>query len=243
MPEPLSIIYRDDYLVAINKPSGLLVHRSNIDRHETQFALQLLRDQLGQHVYPVHRLDKPTSGLLLFALSSDVAKTVSLEFSNQTVKKKYLALVRGWCAEQGTIDHSLKEQFDKMSGKPKKEVIQAKDAVTHFTRLAKVELPFAVDRYPTSRYSLVEARPVTGRKHQIRRHFKHISHPIIGDAKHGKSSHNGFFQSQFNCHRLMLACIEMTLTHPTTGDMMTLRASLDNTFSDVIDKLGWKLPQ
>ena len=142
-------------------------------------------------------------------------------FQTRPSKKKYLALVRGWCAEQGTIDHSLKEQFDKMSGKPKKQAIQAKDAVTHFTRLAKVELPFAVDRYPSSRYSLVEARPVTGRKHQIRRHFKHISHPIIGDAKHGKSSHNGFFQSQFNCHRLMLACTEMTLTHPTTGDMMT----------------------
>lgn len=242
MLEPLSILYRDEYLVAINKPGGLLVHRSNIDRHETRFALQLLRDQLGQHVYPVHRLDKPTSGLLLFALSPDIARTLSWEFSNQNIKKSYLAIVRGWCEERGTIDHPLKEQFDKMSGKPKKEQVAAKDAVTHFNRLATIELPIAVDRYPQSRYSLVEAHPINGRKHQIRRHFKHMSHPIIGDAKHGKSLHNRFFQSHFDCHRLLLACTRMTLKHPLTGESMTLDAPVDATFSNVLDKLGWTAP-
>jgi tRNA pseudouridine65 synthase len=242
MLEPLSIIYRDDYMVAINKPSGLLVHRSNIDRHETRFALQLLRDQLGQYVYPVHRLDKPTSGLLIFALSSDIAKTLSSEFSNQNIEKTYLAIVRGWCEERGTVDHPLKEQFDKMSGKQKIDQVPAKDAITHFKRLATVELPFEVDRYPKSRYSLVEAYPVNGRKHQIRRHFKHISHPVIGDAKHGKSLHNRFFQSQFNCHRLMLACTQMKLTHPLTGEPITLNAPLDATFCHVIHNLGWAAP-
>lgn len=242
MPESLSIIYRDEYLVAINKPSGLLVHRSNIDRHETRFALQLLRDQLGQHVYPVHRLDKPTSGLLLFALSPDIARTLSGEFSNQNIEKKYLAIVRGWCEEQGTVDHPLRDQFDKMSGKQNRQQAPAKEAITHFNRLATVELPIAVDRYPHSRYSLVEAHPISGRKHQIRRHFKHLSHPVIGDAKHGKSSHNRFFQSHFDCHRLLLACTSMTLKHPVTGEAMTLAAPIDATFNHVIDKLGWTIP-
>ncbi len=239
MPDSLSILYHDDYVVAINKPSGLLVHRSNIDRHETRFALQLLRDQLGQHVYPVHRLDKPTSGLLLFALSPEVAKILSLAFSNQCIEKTYLATVRGWCEEQATIDHPLKEQFDKMAGKPKRELVPAKEAVTQFKRLATVELPCSVDRYPSSRYSLVEVHPISGRKHQIRRHFKHISHPIIGDAKYGKSLHNRFFQSEFHCHRLMLACTRMTFQHPVSGAEMTLQAPLQDNYSSVISQLGW----
>ncbi len=235
----LSVIYQDNYLVAINKPSGLLVHRSNIDRHETRFALQLLRDQLGQHVYPVHRLDKPTSGVLLFALSSEIARVLSEQFASNNVKKAYLAVVRGYCPEQGTIDHALTEQFDKMTDKRSRRDKPAQQAVTHFKRLATVELPFYVDRYPQSRYSLVEAQPETGRKHQIRRHFKHIAHPIIGDAKHGKGLHNRFFQSQFGCYRLLLACTSMTLTHPVSHEVLPLKAELDQSFTDTLEQLGW----
>ena len=116
----------------INKPSGLLVHRSNIDRHETLFALQILRDQIGQHVYPVHRLDKPTSGLLLFALSSEVAAHIAHAFSLNQVQKTYLAVVRGFCPQQGTIDHPLKKQYDKMSNKNKIKSQVSQEAVTHY---------------------------------------------------------------------------------------------------------------
>lgn len=235
----LSIIYRDADLVAINKPSGLLVHRSNIDRHEQRFALQLLRDQLGQHVYPIHRLDKPTSGVLLFALSSEVAGQLAEHFRTRAIAKTYLAIVRGYCAPQGIIDHPLKPQVDKYAGGSARADKPAQDAITHYRRLATIELPFAVDKYPHSRYSLVQAMPITGRKHQIRRHFKHIAHPIIGDAKHGKSSHNRFFQQHYGNQRLLLACTQLSLTHPVTGDRLQLNAAPGADFLTVLNQLGW----
>ena len=236
---PLEIIYQDQHLVAINKPSGLLVHRSYIDRHETRFALQLLRDQLQQHVYPVHRLDKPTSGVLVFALSPEVARSLSEQFSGAGLKKRYLAVVRGFAPEAGVIDYPLKEQLDKIADRRAKRDKPPQEAITRFRRLATVELPVCVDRYPQTRYSLVEALPQTGRKHQIRRHFKHIAHPIIGDAKHGKGVHNRFFQQHYQCHRLLLACVEMQLSHPVTGGDLHLHAALDGEFEHVLQRFGW----
>lgn len=234
---PLEILYQDPHLVAINKPSGLLVHRSKVDRHETAFALQLLRDQLGQRVYPVHRLDKPTSGVLLFALSPDMARGLSEQFAEQNIHKRYLAVVRGYAPEQGLIDHPLREEQDKMTDRKARQNKPAQAAVTAFKCLAQIELPVCVDRYPKTRYSLVEAEPQTGRKHQIRRHLKHIAHPIIGDAKHGKGVHNRFFQTEFKCHRLLLHCMEMSLWHPISGEALQLSASLDETFKNVVEAL------
>ncbi len=235
----LEVLFQDEHLVAINKPAGLLVHRSKIDRHETRFALQLLRDQLGQHVYPVHRLDKPTSGVLLFALSSEMARLISEQFATNSVQKTYLAIVRGFAPESGVIDHPLKEQLDKMTDKLSGADKPAQSAITRYKRLARVELPVAVDRYPQSRYSLLEAYPETGRKHQLRRHFKHIAYPIIGDAKHGKGVHNRFFQQHFDCHRLLLSCTQMVLIHPVSGQPLSLSAPLDKSFQQIILKLGW----
>lgn len=235
----LDIIYQDQHLVAINKPTGLLVHKSFIDPHETRFALQMLRDQIGQYVFPVHRLDKPTSGVLLFALSSSVARLLSEQFANQQVQKNYLAIVRGYCPEGGTIDHALKEKLDKISDKLAKKDKPAQPAISHYKRLATVEIPVTVDRYPQSRYSLVSVRPETGRKHQIRRHLKHIGHPIIGDAKHGKGVHNRFFQQHYQCHRLMLACTSMDLQHPIDNTALSLIAPLDETFNQQLKAFGW----
>ncbi|MCR8922738.1 tRNA pseudouridine(65) synthase TruC [Dasania sp. GY-MA-18] len=242
MSDELEIIYQDEYLVAINKPSGLLVHRSMIDRHETRFALQMLRDQLGQHVYPIHRLDKPTSGVLIFALSSAIARQLSLCFHDKTVSKTYWAVVRGYAPEQGSVDHPLKEKLDKISDKKSRRDKPAQEAISHYQRLATIELPYCVDRYPHSRYSLVQVQPETGRKHQIRRHLKHLGHPIIGDAKHGKGVHNRFFQQQFNCHRLLLACTEIRLPHPVSQQPLTLQASLDESMSTLLQHFGWPLP-
>ena len=243
--EDCKLVYRDEFLVAIDKPSGLLVHRSPIDRHETRFALQMVRNQIGQHVFPVHRLDKPTSGVLLFGLSSDIARHLSAQFAAGTVHKEYLAVVRGHCPENGVIDYALKEQLDKIADKHSRKDKPAQDAVTHFRRLATVEVPFTVDRYPTSRYSLVELRPETGRKHQLRRHMKHIGYPMIGDAKHGKGVHNRFFQRQYNCARLLLVCTGLEFSHPVSGAPVTLRAQLDAPFQRVITAFGWQdaLPQ
>ncbi len=237
--DSLPIIYHDNYLVAINKPSGLLVHRSNIDRHETRFAVQMLRDQLQQYVYPVHRLDKPTSGVLLFGLSPEIAKTLSDAFAHRKVSKTYLAVVRGYADGEGIIDHPLKEKLDKMTDRLSRADKPAQSAVTRYQRLATAEIPYEIDRYPQSRYSLVKAFPETGRKHQIRRHLKHIGHPIIGDAKHGKGVHNRFFNSHFNSHRLLLACIQLQLQHPVSDELLTLDADLDTDFQSVIDGLGW----
>ncbi len=242
MAEPLAIIYRDQYLVAINKPSGLLVHRSMIDRHETRFALQLLRDQLGQHVYPIHRLDKPTSGVLIFALSADIARQLSRYFHDKVVSKTYWAVVRGYTPEAGTIDHPLKEKLDKISDKKSRLDKPAQEAISHYQRLATIELPYCVDRYPQSRYSLVQVKPETGRKHQIRRHLKHLGHPIIGDAKHGKGIHNRFFQQQFNCHRLLLACTEMCLPHPVSQQPLRLQAGLDASMTALLQRFNWPQP-
>lgn len=236
----LDVLYRDEYLVAINKPSGLLVHRSAIDRRETRFALQLVRDQLGQRVYPLHRLDKPTSGVLVFALSPDIARAMSEQFAAQQVHKRYLAVVRGWAPERGVIDHALSEELDKMTDRRARQDKAPQAAETRFRRLATVELPVCVERYPQTRYSLVECFPKTGRKHQIRRHMKHIAHPIIGDAKHGKGVHNRFFQSEYNCHRLLLSCVEMTFQHPVSKIDLQLQASPGKDFEQVCDGFGWR---
>ncbi|WP_460231984.1 tRNA pseudouridine(65) synthase TruC [Aurantivibrio plasticivorans] len=234
----LEIIYQDDALVAVNKPSGLLVHRSMIDRHETEFALQKVRDQIGQRVYPVHRLDKPTSGVLVFALSPETARKLSSQFAENRVFKRYIAVVRGYTPDYGVIDHPLKEELDKIADKRAQKDKPPQDAITEYKTLATVEIPEFVERYPQTRYSLVECLPKTGRKHQIRRHMKHIAHPIIGDAKHGKGVHNRFFQSRYDSHRLLLTCVEMKCKHPISGVELILTASLDEQFLRVINSLG-----
>ncbi len=234
------LIYRDEHLVAVNKPSGLLVHRSPIDRQETRFALQTVRNQIGQRVYPVHRLDKPTSGVLLFALSSEVARELSQQFASGTVAKRYLAVVRGYAPEQGIIDHPLREQLDAIADRGRRADRPAQWALTEYRRLARVELPVAVDRYPQTRYSLVDLRPKTGRKHQLRRHMKHIGHPIIGDAKHGKGVHNRFFQCEYDCHRLLLACTILRITHPVSGSRLQFEATLDDAFNRVLAAFDWQ---
>ena len=235
----LNILYRDDYLVAINKPSGLLVHRSPIDRHETRFAIQELRDQIGQYVYPVHRLDKPTSGVLLFALDKDSARLMSEQFKDKKTKKTYICVVRGYTEESGVIEHALAEKLDKIADKNASKEKEAQEAVTEYERLATVEVPYAVGRYDKSRYSLVELFPKTGRKHQLRRHMKHISHHILGDTKYGRGEHNKLIRKEYDCHRLLLHASELRIKHPYTKEMLIIQAPLDETFSAMLNYFNW----
>lgn len=239
LTETLPVLYRDEHLIAVHKPSGLLVHRTVLDRHETRFAVQILRDQIGQHVHPVHRLDRGTSGVLLFALEREIGRTLGAQFESQQVDKTYLAVVRGHPDEDGVIDHPLTRQFDDYEFRPPANVGRAQSAVTRYRRLGVVELPYRVDRYPSSRYALLELTPETGRRHQIRRHLKHIAHPIIGDATYGKGRHNRLFQDLFGCHRLLLACLRMRIRHPVSGELLTIAAPLADDFAALLSKLGW----
>lgn len=236
----LEIVYQDEYLIAVNKPSGLLVHKSPIDRHETEFALQLLRDQIGQYVYPVHRLDKPTSGVLLFALGSETARIMSLLFRSHEVQKEYIAIVRGYTERKELIDHPLKQMLDTKEQKKKGMIKEAQEAQTYYERLATVELPYAVSRYPVARYSLVKLFPKSGRKHQLRRHMKHIFHPIVGDTKHGRGEHNILFREKFDVHRLLLHSHRVSFIHPVTKKRVVLEARIDRSFLKLFEHFGWK---
>lgn len=227
----LPIIYQDEYLVAIDKPSGLLVHRSRLASDAKQFAMQMLRDQLGQHVFPVHRLDRPTSGVLLFALDSETARLVTEQFAERQLDKTYHAVVRGYVPEAGHIDYALKEELDKIADKDARDDKEAQPAVTDYQCLQQIELPFKVSKkHDTSRYSLVKLMPKTGRKHQLRRHMSHIRHPIIGDTRHGEGRHNRFFREHFDSHRLLLAATELKLSHPYTGEPLTLSCDIPEEF-------------
>jgi len=237
----LEILYQDSVIVIINKPSGLLVHKSSIDRHETVFALQLLRDQIGEYVHAVHRLDKPTSGVLVFALDSVVAAQLSRMFREGHVRKQYLAIVRGYTEIEGLIDHPLKQMLDTKAQKRAGITQEPKEAQTAYRRIATVELPYPVDRYLTARYSLVELFPKTGRKHQLRRHMKHIHHHLVGDTKHGRGEHNQLFREKFDCHRLLLHAQRIAFIHPVTKEWIEREAPLGNIFSNVLKALFPKI--
>lgn len=229
--QPLTILYQDEHYVAIDKPAGMLVHRTRI-AEEAEYAMQRLRDQLGQHVFVVHRLDRPTSGVLLFALSSEAARAMCAVFESRQVEKRYLAVVRGWTDENGTIDHALREEKHK----------EAQQAVTHYRRLATVELDIPIGRYPKARYSLVEARPETGRMHQIRKHFAHIFHPLVGDTTYGEGRHNRLFRDQFGIDRLLLMATELCFVHPYRNETVALRAPLPPEVATLFAQMGWQVP-
>ncbi|MFD0941278.1 pseudouridine synthase [Pedobacter boryungensis] len=222
----LEIVYQDEYLIAINKPHGLLVHRSKIANDATEFALQLLRDQIGQHVNPVHRLDRKTSGLLLFAFTKEVEIEMQKQFQEGLVEKKYLAILRGYTPDQLDINYPLKKENGTLQ-----------EAFTSFITLQRAEIEIPFGKHPTSRYSLVEASPTTGRMHQLRKHFAHILHPIIGDRKHGCNKQNGFFAKQFEMTTMLLHASELSFIHPVTAQRIHLKATFHNEFKRMLDVL------
>ncbi len=228
----LAILYRDENLIAINKPSHLLVHRSSIDKYETQFAVQLLHEQLGQRVYPIHRLDKPTSGVLLFALNNEMTKIMSEQW--QQVEKTYWAVTRGK-VENTYIDHPITTKPDKGDNftQPKVQEAQTEIKVLAST-LLKVGFGKQAEKYPTTYFSLVQAKPRTGRKHQIRKHLKHINHPIIGDTRYGRGEINRYFRQYYNIHRLLLHCQSLSFYHPISHQQIIIKADVDETWKNIL---------
>jgi tRNA pseudouridine65 synthase len=209
----LDILYQDEYLIAINKPCGLLVHRTSIAEENEVFALQLLRDQVGRKLFPVHRIDRPTSGVLIFAFSPEVARQLNDQLVNGESHKKYVALVRGWFPEEMICERQVKNDRGNLQ-----------EAITRFVPVKQLELPLATDRYPTARFSVVEAYPLTGRWHQIRQHLAQLRHYIINDRVHGDGKQNRIFTEQLDIREMFLHARSLRLQHPVLSSELTIEA-------------------
>ncbi len=227
----LNVLYRDDYLIAINKPHDLLVHRSPIAADVQEFAVQTLRDQIDKWVTPVHRLDRKTGGILLFALDKDTEIAMHKQFMEGLVHKRYLAIVRGHTPDSGTIDYPLRKENGVMQ-----------NAHTAYHTLNRAELPIALGNHPTCRYSLVEAAPTTGRMHQLRKHFAHINYPIIGDRPHGCNKQNKLFKERWEMTTMLLHASQQCFKHPVTAQQLTIEAPLQIEFLRTMEIMGFTLP-
>lgn len=223
----LEIIYHDQYMVAINKPHGLLVHRSSIAADAEEFALQMVRNQISKTVYPVHRLDRKTSGLLVFALNSRVAARLKTIFEDPATQKTYIAIVRGYFPDAIEVDYALTNDRGK-----------TQDAITHFKTIQQSELPIPFGKFDTSRYTLIEAYPKTGRMHQIRKHLNHLRHPIIGDRPHGCNKQNRLFKERWNMTTMLLHVRQLAFEHPVTNERLVLKAEPFEEFKRMLTVLN-----
>lgn len=221
------ILYLDDALVAVHKPTGMPVHRS-VRVGRGLALLQVIRDAIGRHVYPVHRLDRPTSGVMVFGVTPEAARGLSEQFRAHRVHKTYLAVVRGWPDASGIVDHALAPS----PGAP------PQPAVTAFRCLARAEVPVPCGPYASSRYALVELSPRTGRQHQLRRHLKHMAHPIIGDTEYGDGRHNRLFREHFGLRRLLLQAVRLELCQPLTGMVLRLECAPEAEFVGLFPRVG-----
>lgn len=228
------ILFEDEFYIAINKPAGVLVHKTHLAKEETELlAIQILRNQIGQKVYPLHRIDRPTSGVLLFSKSAAAASRLQPLFPTEEVKKHYLCIVRGYMSEkQGIIDHPLKK---KLYG-------ELQDARTSYWSISEAEIPYqSSPKYPTSRYSLLRVYPHSGRMHQIRRHLAHDRHYVIGDSTHGDNKQNNFFRSHFGMNNLLLHAWQLQFIHPYSQRLIKIEAGLPSQFIKIMAELGLKL--
>ncbi|NUR22067.1 pseudouridine synthase [Frateuria sp.] len=227
----LELLYRDDALLAVNKPAGLPVHRSRLIGPADAFLIDLLREQVGGELFLPPRLHRATRGVLLVARSAAVAAALGGQFMGRGVHKQYLAVVRGWPEPaEGLVDYPLPGS---------RETGPRREARTRYRRLATVEVPVALGRYPQQRYALLLAEPETGRFRQIRKHMAHIHHPVIGDCQHGRSDHNRLYKQHFGCHRMLLHAWRLHFAHPVSGEAMSLHAPLDGVFATVLERFGW----
>lgn len=222
----MEILFQDEHLIAVNKPAGLLVHRSSIAKDATEFALQKTRDFVGKEVHPIHRLDRKTSGVLLFTFDKNTLHSMQNLFNEGKVRKEYHAIVRGFTDDSGKIDYALVND---------KGLTQS--ARTIYTTHKKWEITKSFGRYKTSRYAYVHVFPETGRMHQIRKHFAHIFHPIIGDRPHGCNKQNRFFKREFNLMEMLLHAKSYSFEHPVTSDKIIIQAPIRNEFMRIVSLL------
>lgn len=230
IPGDLKIIFQDEWIVAINKPSGLLVHRTNLDPEEKYFAMTMLRDQIGCWVYPIHRLDKGTSGVLLFSKNQEMASVLGQMILNHQFTKEYLAIVRGYSPDEAVIDYPV----------PQGRKEERKPALSRFRTLTRTEINEAVGIFETARYSVLSVIPETGRRHQIRRHLKHIFYPIIGDRRYGDRAHNKFFKNKLDLTEMFLHARILSFTHPIGKEEICIEADLPDHWSKALNCISIK---
>lgn len=228
----MQILLREAGFAVVSKPAGLMVHDSKLARGETEFAADQLREQFGRPIFLVHRLDRATSGCLLLAFDRDTAATLGRALMAHAVLKDYLAVCRGWPEPRFAVDHPL----DGGPGKPQK-----KPALTEFETLATGELAIPAAGFPTSRYALLRARPLTGRFRQIRRHLKHVDHHLIGDTSHGDGQRNRSFR-MLGVHRMLLHAWRLRFPHPVSGLAVEAIAPPEADFQRALELFGWQLP-
>ena len=244
----LNIVYEDDVLLVVDKPSGLLMHPSWLDRRETDTLAGRAKTYLAQQsevtkVHTVHRLDRPTSGLVVMCKDDHAAKALVEQFQGQTVKKRYWAVCRGFAPVAETVDYPLVEEHDRIADRFADSDKPAQEAITEFRRLGITELAIPVSRYPKMRLSWMECQPVTGRKHQIRRHLKHLRYPILGDTRHGCRHLNRAVEHSFGELFMGLRAVEISFKHPVSHEPLTFSVGADNIWSQWLDRLGWCLPE
>ena len=220
----MQVIFEDPFCLIVNKPSNLLVHHSYYARNIEEDSLaEILRNQ-GITAFPVHRLDRKTSGLILFSKKKEDVSAFQSLFENNLIEKKYKALLRGHLPETGIIDSPVKNDRGNY-----------KEAETHFTCIKHLELPIPVEPYETSRYSLVEFSPKTGRMHQLRIHANKIAHPIIGDPKYGNRHHNHMFIEKFGIDKLFLHAFSLKFEHPFTHEKMYFDVEVPEFWNEILE--------
>ena len=239
MPK-IDIIFEDEWMIAVHKPVGMFVHRTDgWDRDRTPL-LQHVRNLTGQHIYTIHRLDRATSGLVLMGKTAEASSVLHEMFRERKIAKTYSALVRGFCDQAGTIDIPLRPRqpnsANKLVAQPETERPE-QDCCTHYQTVRMFELPFQSTRYQTTRCSLLTLKPETGRWHQIRRHVNRILHPVIGDTTHGDNTQNRFFRQKFGLTRLMLAATELQFRHPWTADHVRMYAEPSADFQTILEQI------
>ena len=227
------ILYCDDHIVVVDKSAGIPVHRSRLVNDGDVYLIDQLRALVDGPLHLIHRLDRATSGALLIGRNAEVAGTLGRQFMERNVEKTYLGVCRGWPAETGELDYPLSGVRENSERKP---------ALTRWRRLDTIEVPIAINRYPQQRYALVEISPETGRYRQIRRHFAHLRHPLIGDTSHGRTEHNRLFKQYFGVHRLLLHARTLAFDHPQDGRRLSIEAPLDPEFAGLLQRFNWTPP-
>jgi len=227
------ILYEDDFIVAINKPNNILVHHSSMSRNQQnqENLIQLLKRKYHKRYYPIHRLDRKTSGIILFAKKKEYVSKFQELFIQNAIQKTYYGIVRGFSPTYILIDSDVKGR----------DSLVYKNAVTELTTITTKEIVIPVTPYNSSRYSLVKLQPKTGRLHQLRIHLNKINHPLIGDPKYGDRFHNRMFIKEFSCDKLFLHAGLLVFNHPFTHKEILLKADFPKDWNTIFNVFNWKL--